>query len=433
MALGGGTFTNYNKVLPGTYVNFVSAASVSASVSDRGVAAAAMELSWGPEGEMFTVTAEEFLKNSVKYFGYSYVSDEMRGIRDLFLNASTVHFYRLGTSVHAKNGFGTAKYGGKCGNNIKIKIAKNIDNTALYDVTTLYAGVKRDVQSVASAAELTDNDYVTWNTSAELSATAGTGMTGGSDAKVTGENYQEFLNAVEEVSFNTLGVASADSTVNSLVAAFTKRMREEQGVKFQSVLYNCEADDEGVINVATPASDDQGAASLVWFVTGASAGCNINKSLLNAKYNGSFTIGKSYTQSELEECISGGKFVFHKVGDEYRALADINSLVTTTSDKGDIFKENQTVRIIDQIACDDARLFKTKYLGTVPNDEAGRLSLWSDIVQHRRNLEKMRAIENFSDEDVTVERGESKTAVVISGKICPINAMAQLYVTITVE
>lgn len=433
MALGGGTFTNYNKVLPGTYVNFVSAASVSASVSDRGVAAVALPLSWGPEGEIFTVTADEFMKNSMKYFGYSYIADQMRGMRDLFLNASKVHVYRLGTAVKAQNSFGTARYGGICGNNIKIKIAKNIDDTALYDVTTLYNDAKRDVQSVKAASELLDNDYVVWNKNASLSATAGTSMSGGSDAAVTGEDYQAFLDKAEEVSFNTLGVASTDSTVNALIAAFTKRMREERGVKFQSVLYNCEADDEGVINVATPATSAQGEASLVWFVTGASAGCEINKSLMNAKYTGTFTIGRTYTQSELEECKKAGKFVFHKVGDDYRVLADINSLVTTTFEKGEAFKENQTVRIVDQIACDDAELFKTKYLGTVPNDEAGRLSLWSDIVQHRRNLEKMRAIENFSDDDVTVERGESKTSVVISGKICPINAMAQLYVTITVE
>ena len=38
MALGGGNWTTQNKVLPGTYINFVSSASVSSAVSDRGVA-----------------------------------------------------------------------------------------------------------------------------------------------------------------------------------------------------------------------------------------------------------------------------------------------------------------------------------------------------------------------------------------------------------
>ena len=61
------------------------------------------------------------------------------------------------------------------------------------------------------------------------------------------------------------------------------------------------------------------------------------------------------------------------------------------------------MRVIDQIANDIAVLFNTKYLGVVPNDAAGRISLWSDIVAHHRQLEKIRAIEAFEDSDVTVE------------------------------
>jgi len=38
MALGGGTFLVQNKVLPGSYINFISAARASAVLSDRGVA-----------------------------------------------------------------------------------------------------------------------------------------------------------------------------------------------------------------------------------------------------------------------------------------------------------------------------------------------------------------------------------------------------------
>lgn len=51
MALGGGTFTAQNKVLPGTYINFVSAASANTNLSDRGVATMPLELDWGVEGK----------------------------------------------------------------------------------------------------------------------------------------------------------------------------------------------------------------------------------------------------------------------------------------------------------------------------------------------------------------------------------------------
>ena len=53
MALGGGSFITQNKVLPGAYINFVSVASASATLSDRGVVTMPLELDWGVEGQIF--------------------------------------------------------------------------------------------------------------------------------------------------------------------------------------------------------------------------------------------------------------------------------------------------------------------------------------------------------------------------------------------
>ena len=42
MALGGGTYLSQNKILPGTYFQFVSKAMATATISDRGVAGMAL-------------------------------------------------------------------------------------------------------------------------------------------------------------------------------------------------------------------------------------------------------------------------------------------------------------------------------------------------------------------------------------------------------
>ena len=60
MALGGGTWLTQNKVLNGAYINFISAARASTNLSDRGYVALPMELGWGPDEEVFTVTQEDF-------------------------------------------------------------------------------------------------------------------------------------------------------------------------------------------------------------------------------------------------------------------------------------------------------------------------------------------------------------------------------------
>lgn len=91
MALGGGSFTVQNKKLPGAYINFVSVAAASATLSDRGVATMPLELDWGKEGEVFEVTNEDFQKNTLKIFGYAYDHVKMKGLRDLFLNAKTLY------------------------------------------------------------------------------------------------------------------------------------------------------------------------------------------------------------------------------------------------------------------------------------------------------------------------------------------------------
>lgn len=112
--------------------------------------------------------------------------------------------------------------------------------------------------------------------------------------------------------------------------------------------------------------------------------------------------------------------------------ANNDSMVTTSDTQGDVFKDNQTIRVIDQIANDIAVLFNTKYLGVVPNDAAGRISLWSDIVKHHEQLQEIRAIENFSDSDVTVEQGNTKKSVVVTDSVTVVNAMSKLYMTVTV-
>ena len=98
MALGGGTFLTQNKILPGAYINFISVASASATLSDRGIATIPLEMNWGPEGEVITVELGDFQKNSQKIFGYAYTADELKPMREIFLHAKKVHFFRLNAS-----------------------------------------------------------------------------------------------------------------------------------------------------------------------------------------------------------------------------------------------------------------------------------------------------------------------------------------------
>lgn len=434
MALGGGTFVTQNKVLPGSYINFVSLASASATLADRGAVAMPLELDWGIDGEVFEVTQEDFQKDSLKIFGYPYTHDKLKGLRDLFRNARSLYAYKLTSGGDkATNEFATAKYSGIRGDDLKIVIQTNVDEPNDFDVKTVFGTTTVDEQTVSGASDLVDNDYVTFKSDATLAVTASTPLTGGSNGTVDGTSHQNFLDKIESYSYNALGVISDDDVTKGLYASFVERMREEIGQKFQAVLYREPADYEGVVNVKNSVSDDgENEASLVYWVTGIIAGCEINQSNLNNLYDGEYDVNVDYTQNQLKNAILDGEFTLHKVGADIRVLSDINSLVTVTDEKGEVFKDNQTIRVIDQIANDVAVLFNTKYLGSVPNDEAGRISLWSDVVQHHEQLQDIRAIEDFSDTDVTVSQGDTKKSVVIEDSITVVNTMAQLYMTVVV-
>ncbi len=430
MALGGGVFLTQNKVLPGTYMNFVSASKASASISDRGIATMPLVLDWGKDDEIFEVGVADFEKNSLAIFGYDYAHEKLKGLRDLFLNAKTLLAYKLNKGEKANNTFATAKYSGERGNSLKVVIKANVDTPSNFDVSLYLDDIQIDAQTVARAADLKDNAFVNWKKDATLAVNAGLPLTQGTNGQVTAANHQKYLEKAESYSFNAMGVVTTDDNIKSLYTNYTKRMRDDVGSKFQAVMHKKAADFEGVINVKNTVKGD--GAEVVYWVTGLQAGCAVNKSCLNRKYDGGYEINADFSQSALEAAIKAGEFVLHKVGNDIRVLSDCNSLVTTSDSKGEIFKDNQTIRVIDQIANDLAVLFNTKYLGNIPNDKAGQISLWADIVKHHEELQKLRAIEDFTDKDVEVGQGNDKKSVVVADKVTVVNAMAKLYMTVTI-
>ncbi len=419
MALGGGTYSSQNKTLPGAYFQFISRATATVGISSRGVAAIAMDLKWGADDKIITVTASEFAKNSMKIFGYAYNAEELKVIREIFCHASKLHVYKLTSGgTKASNTYATAICGGTRGNDLKVVIQKNIDDETMFDVSLYLGTVKVDAQTVKSASDLVANDFVTWETEAQLSVSAGVALSGGTDGK--GE-HQTFLNKLEAFTdTNAIGYFGDDETTKALYITFAKRMRDEIGIKLQAVVYNKAGDSIACVNV-------KNSADIVPWVTGVVAGTEVNASATNLKYDGEYDVDTDYTQLELENAIKAGEFVLHSVNGEVKVLEDINSLVTTTEEQGDVFKDNQTVRVIDSIATSIASVFAEKYIGKVPNNESGRTSLWSDVVKIHQNLANINAIEGFENEDIVIEQGETKKSVQINGAITVVNTMTKLY------
>lgn len=440
MALGGGPFLSQNKVLPGVYQNFISKARAFVNLSDRGYAALPIALDWGQDDGVLTVNLEDLQKDSLKLFGYDYTHPKLKGIRDIFKNAITVFFAKLnlGGSV-AENIYAKAKYKGIRGNDIKIVIQANVDEPTKFDVKTFLEATIVDEQTVATAAELIANDFVSFKSDATLAVTAGTPLADGNNgatALTAGTPHQLALDDLEAFGFNTLGCLSNEQTIKDLYVEYTKRIRDQVGGKFQLIGHKLGAKDhEGIIDTPNDAiGEGEELFGAVYWLTGAEAGVAVNKSNTNKKYDGEHTLNMSETktQSQLTNLLKGGKLAFHRVGEEIRILEDVNTFTSFTGDKNEDFSMNQVIRVLDQIAIDTAQLFNNRYLGKVPNDKDGRISLWNDIGAHRMEMQRIRAIQNYNKDDLTVDQGISKKAVVVNEVVEPTVAMSQLYITTTV-
>ena len=429
MALGGGTYLVQNKVLPGAYINFVSRPRAMGGLGERGVVCVGMEMNWGAAG-MVTVEAAEFRTDSRKLFGYDYLSEEMKDMRELFLHAKKVTIYRLNGGEQAKaemNGLTVkAKYAGTRGNDICVAIVENVDEEGYFDVETYLGTEMVDTQTVVMAEELADNAFVTFSGTGNLEATAGTYLTGGTTAAATGTGYTDFLAAAEAEDFNVLAYNGEDKTTKKLFVNFTKRMRDEEGVKFVTVLYDhAEADHEGVISVGT-------AKELVYWVAGATAGAEVNESLTNILYDGEYEVSAKMKKSEYIKGIEAGQFLFYEEGGEVRVLRDINSFTSFEAAKNSDFSSNRVVRVLDSLANDVANIFSRYYLGKQSNNVSGRNLLKAEILAYHEELMKIEAIEQFTADDITVEKGVEKQDVVVYESVQPVDAMEKLYMKVEV-
>lgn len=423
MAYGGGTFTAQNKILPGAYINVVSAEKAASVLGDRGTVAIGMNLKWGESGKILKIKREEAVKNAPKIFGYAWGSDELKWLGEIFRNAKELLLYRLNTGgAKASNTYATAKYAGTRGNALKVRVQSQLSGKK--EVTLFLDEKVVDVQVVSAATELKANDFVDWK-SGVLEVNAGLAMSGGTDGTVNGESHQAFLSALESEAYHALGLVVEDDETKNIYSAYIKRMRDEIGLKAQLVLYSTKANHESVINV-------KNSKELVYWVLGAVGGCPDGKSLTNKKYDGEYSFKTNYTHAELEAAIDEGEFVLHKVGDDVRVLRDINSLTSVTDEKGEDFKSGQTVRTLDTLAMGIARIFNAKYQGQIANTDSGRISLWGDIVAYCKALSDINAIEPADGEKIIVSKGEKKTGVTVSLPVVPVSAMEQLYMTVVV-
>lgn len=430
MALGGGRFFTMNKILPGTYINVITKTVKNYGI-ETGIVALPICLNWGPQLEVMELPIDDWIGKSFEKLGYENDAAALLPIREVFTGgAIRVILFNLNNGAKATCEFADAKYAGIRGNDIKIKIQVNVDDENKFDVTTIVDNIDRDIQTVAAASDLVDNDWVNFKKDVTLSVTSGIALDGGTNGTITGNEHNKALQALEQKYFNNLVCDSNDATTVGLYVSYVKRLRESMGKDFQLVCFNTAADYEGVINVCTEVEEEGGL--LVYWVAGKSCSRDFGKSNTNQIYNGEYTPICKQTQTQIEEAVENGQFIFHAVGDDIRVVLDYNSLVTFTDEKNENMRMNEVIRVTDYLNNAIANLFNMKYIGNVINNDTGRAHLRQDIAAIQDELVQKGAI-SYNGDELTVGPGPKKGDVVIADLITVNAAMIRLYMTITVQ
>lgn len=435
--MAGGTWEKQNKIRPGAYINFRSKKNNATPVGERGIATMPLILPWGPEKQILSINADDDLS---KVLGINIADESALLIREVLKKAKTLLLYRLNEGKKATATLEgltiNAKYTGTKGNNITIIIQNSIDVPGSFEVVTIFEGNKVDKQLVKTIDELKSNAYVDFKGNGELKTSAGVPLNNGEDGKVTNQNYTDYLTAIEPYNFHTMGISTKDLTIKSVATTFINRLKNE-GRQVQVVLENYpQADSENVISVkngvilgnGTTITSDKAVA----FITGATAGANVNQSNTYLEYPGAIDVDKKYTNREIEEALLNGEVIFTISNGRIVIEQDINTLRTFTEDKNKDYRKNRVIRTLFEVNNGISLLWHTNYIGKGDNSEDGRTLFRKNIIKFLEKLQGINALENVVPEDVVVERGHDKESVVAIVAVQPVDAMEKLYMTIDV-
>lgn len=449
--MAGGIWAAQNKIRPGIYINIRSKGTTPVTAGPRGTAAIAKALSWGAVGIVTTVSAGDDL---MPFTGYAATEGPSRFLREMFKGTnvtggpSRVLLYRLPAEGAAAasaviGGEGgvtvTARYPGLRGNDISVTVSVSVDKPDSFTVTTLLDGQRVDVQTVKAAEELSPNGWVIFSGTGFLTAAAGVTLSGGVDGTVQSAAYAQALKALEPWSFDVLAYDGTDATVREAMAVFVRRLAEQEGKYCQLVTSGAQNTDSAFIintNSGVVLSDGTQLApnETVWWLAGAEAGAQYYQSLSCAAYPGAVDILRPQTGIEIDAAILAGDVVLTQEFGQVRVETDINTLTTFTSDWGEVFRKNTTMRVCSSLANDIYRDFSLHYRGKVKNHAEGRGLFKAAILELLLAMYNREALrERPTGDDVTVEQGERPDSIVITVALAIGDMVEKVYMTITVS
>lgn len=221
------------------------------------------------------------------------------------------------------------------------------------------------------------------------------------------EGTQIALDYFETVEFNYLVMPKASEQDKTSIKTFIEKMRNDVKFKVKAVLANDNADTEGIINsTMNNVEMKEGTIQADVFccvVAGLIAGTPLSQSVTYAIPKNVVDI-PTQTKQQAESRINNGELILVKEAGKIRVARGVNSLLTTTTEKGELFQKIKLVDTMDLIHNDIRKTCVDGYIGKVPNNYDNKCILITAIKGYLEDLAVDQLIEKDFEVDIDMEQ-----------------------------
>lgn len=203
-------------------------------------------------------------------------------------------------------------------------------------------------------------------------------------------DYTEAQNYLETIKWDYVAVPGISDTDTTAFATWVKGLRDTKLKRVKAVLPNTPADHEGVINFTTKKiatkNKEFTTAEYCSRIAGLLAGTPLTIASTFAPLPEVIDCDH-LTKDEMDTAIEAGELILYNDGEKVKIARGVNSMVTTTAEKGESFQKIKLIDAMDMIYDDIKRTAEDNYLGKYANSYDNKCLLISAIQGYFDQLE----------------------------------------------
>jgi hypothetical protein len=212
---------------------------------------------------------------------------------------------------------------------------------------------------------------------------------------------------LETIKWDYVAVPAIASGETTAFATWIKSCRDDKGLKVKAVLPDTVTDHEGIINFATDGiivgTTTYNAAQYCSRIAGMLAGTPLYMSATYAPLAEVDDVVPHNTKAQFDTLIDAGKLVLINDGEKVKIARAVNSLTTTTEDKGTDFQKIKIVDILDQVYDDITTTANDSYIGKYANNYDNKCLLITAINAYLASLVSSQLLDSNETNAVNID------------------------------